>query len=278
MSETAANRSRTRRRVSRQAGPPAEDSAAVEIRESVAATVEPAPAEDAAAAPAVELVKDAPTAVDSAAKAEPEVVVDAEPETVAVPAAEPDAAADAAPAAEADGEEKPKSKLRNLFGSLGRSGTIAAAVALVSALVLLASGGVFFYHQNRADALETRRADYIQVAKQAYIDMTTIKDTTAGADIDRLLTVAGGSLENEYSQNRDLYKQIFEQLKVNSTGTVVAAAIETDDENSADVLLLAKQTISNTASNGPMQKDYRFRVHVQREGDSLSATSVELVP
>ncbi|MEC3913622.1 hypothetical protein [Nocardia sp. CDC160] len=259
MSENTANRGRARRRVVRQAGPPVEgDGAAVEIRESVVVHVSPERA-----------------------------AVDAEPTPVAEPDAEPAAADSVVDPVSANGDSveqtepehaEPKSRIRKVIGSLGRVGTVAAAVALVSALVLIGSTGLFFYHQHRADTLSQRRAEYIQVAKQAYINMVTVSDSSSGPDIDRLLSVTGGGLKNDVSQNRDDIKKFFEQLKVQSSGKVIAAAIESDDADSASVLLLAQQTVSNVATNGPMQRDYRVRVHVTRSGDTVSASNLEIVP
>ncbi|MCU1647874.1 MAG: hypothetical protein JWN03_8149 [Nocardia sp.] len=288
MSETPANRSRARRRVVRRAGPPVEgDSASIEVQESGTGAVRPEPA-------AIEVAE--PGSVAGAASA---AATDAEPVAAgsagATPAAEDsdvpsepsnepvaedkEASAVAVDAdAVADSETESKSRVRRIVGSLGRMGTVAAVVALVSMLVLLGSTGVYFYHGHRADELSQRRAEYIQVAKQAYIDMSTVKDSTADQDIDRLLSVAGGGLKDEYSQNRDAYKKVFEQMKVQSTGTIISAAIESDDADSASVLLLAQQTVSNVSTNGPMQRDYRVRVHVTRTANTVTASGLEFVP
>lgn len=270
MSENPANKSRTRRRVVRQAGPPVEDEhAGIEVQETVAAasTVDAPAAVETDTAVVVETEG---AAVDSEAAAadEPAVVV-GEP---ALDAGTDDGTEDATE------EAAPQSRIGRAISSLGRLGTVAAVVALISTLVLLGSGGVFFYHQHRADALDDRRTEYIQVAKQAYINMVTVSDASSGPDIDRLLSVTGGGLKDDLSQNRDDIKKFFEQLKVQSSGKVVAAAIESDDADSASVLLLTQQTVSNAVSNGPMQRDYRVRVHVVRNGGTVSASSLEVVP
>ncbi|MFE2995710.1 hypothetical protein ACFXG4_11930 [Nocardia sp. NPDC059246] len=302
MSDNPANRNRTRRRVVRQAGPPVEDErTGIEVREAPLGAVSPettaaepsavadagASAETAASKP-VQTEKSTPaeaaepkpaeTAESKPAKAADPIdaeSADAEPEIVVGSGVAEDEPVEDATESE---EGEPDSRLRRIYVSLGRLGSVAAVVALVSALVLIGSGGLFFYHQHRADALRDRRAEYVQVAKQAYLDMVTVKSDTADQDIDRLLSVAGGGLKDEYATNKDEYKKLFEQLKVQSSGKVISAAIERDDKDSAIVLLLAQQTVSNVASNGPMQKDYRFRVTVTRKGDSVTASSMELVP
>lgn len=290
MSETPANRDRTRRRVVRRAGPPVEGDGAIEVKETSVAAVSPKPVEDVqpiAVAEATSVAPVEPAATESAApvevaaetesaEAEPEFVVAAVEDSAAAESAGVQAA-DAAAESESEGAES-KSRVRRIYAALGRSGSIAAAVALISTLVLIGSGGLFFYHQNRSDALSERRAEYVQVAKQAYIDMVTVKSDTAGPDLDRLFAVAGGGLKDDLAVNRDDYKKVFEQMKVQSSGKIISAALESDDANSAKVLLLAQQTVSNAASNGPMQKDYRFRVTVNHTGGAVTATGWELVP
>ncbi|MGV9835204.1 hypothetical protein ACWDUL_13560 [Nocardia niigatensis] len=289
MSENPANRSRTRRRVVRQAGPPVEDDrAGIEVQETTVEAVSPeatsveaaapSPAADAATPEAAEPKPVDKPAADAEAKPVEDESSDPEPEIVIAPPAAGDATDESAADADESEDAAQPSRLRRITASLGRLGTVAAVVALVSALVLIGSGGLFFYHQHRADALRDRRAEYVQVAKQAYLDMVTVKSDTADQDIDRLLQVAGGSIKDEFATNRDEYKKLFEQLKVQSSGKVISAAIERDDSDSATVLLLAQQTVSNVASNGPMQKDYRFRVTVTRKGGSVTASSMELVP
>ncbi|MGW4242829.1 hypothetical protein [Nocardia sp. NPDC004722] len=302
MSETPANRNRTRRRVVRQAGPPVEDDrAGIEVQETsgTAVSVEPVVAEASSpaaepepavsvvkAAVPVEAVEDAATIAESVT-AEPEFVVavvedeaptaEAPADEAAAPAVQDEAPAGTEAAESAGGE--PKSRFQRARASLGWVGTIAAAVALISTLVLIGSGGLFYYHQQHADDLSARRAEYIQVAKQAYLDMVTVKADTAGPDLDRLFAVAGGGLKDDLAANKDSYKKVFEQMKVQSSGKIISAAIESDSADSAKVLLLAQQTVSNAASNGPMQKDYRFRVTVNRNSSgTVTASSWELVP
>ncbi|MBF6173063.1 hypothetical protein [Nocardia blacklockiae] len=161
---------------------------------------------------------------------------------------------------------------------LGWLGWVAAVVAVLSALVLLGSGGFFVYHQRHADALDTRRADYAQTAKQAVLNLTNIKDDTAPQDIDRVLAVASGQLKAEYSERKDAYAQVVQQAKVKASGEIIETAIESEDDHSARVLIAAKQTLTNAASADPQQRYYRFRVTVARGDDGhLTASQVEFV-
>ncbi|MRH90280.1 hypothetical protein GFY24_23050 [Nocardia sp. SYP-A9097] len=299
MSNTTANSGRPRRRAERQAGPPVEDAQPTKAEFSASTPVQAAAAKatEKAETPVVEVEStvaeiavavdggsaDAADSIDAAT-----VKVDAidlskaaDPaDTTSVDTAETVSVAAAVGADDADdtAEAKSESKSRSRFRALGRVGMAAAVVAVISALVLAGSGGVFFYHQHQANALHERRAEYIQVAKQTVINLSTMKDGTADQDIDRILSVVSGDLKAEYSQNRDLYKQIFQQIKVQSNGSVLAAAIEDEGPDSAHVLVLGQQTVTNAASNQPQLKDYRFRVTVTKDGNgNVTASKLEFV-
>lgn len=303
MSNTTANSGRPRRRAERQAGPPVEDAQPTKAKSSSSTTAQPVVSkttEKAETTPAVAVessVTEVAVAVDGGSAEKPaeatdtvragaidfsktsdavEPVSDESPTVVSVAtdAAGSEDSADADDSADVETKAKAGSKFR----ALGRVGMAAAVVAVISALVLAGSGGVFFYHQHQANALHERRAEYIQVAKQTVINLSTMKDGTADQDIDRILSVVSGDLKAEYAQNRDLYKQIFQQIKVQSNGQVLAAAIEDEGPDSAHVLVLGQQTVTNASSNQPQLKDYRFRVTVTKDGSgNVTASKLEFV-
>ncbi len=153
----------------------------------------------------------------------------------------------------------------------------AAAVAVLALLGLLGSGGAYAYHRSHADALASQRAEYIQTAKQAILNLTNIKDDTASQDIDRVLSVASGDLKAEYSQRKDAYAQVVKEAKVKASGEVIEAAIESQNDDSAQVLVAAKQTLTNAGDSQPQDRYYRFRVTVNRGDGGVTASKVEFV-
>ncbi|WP_024800804.1 hypothetical protein [Nocardia sp. BMG51109] len=162
-------------------------------------------------------------------------------------------------------------------GTLGKLGWTAAAAAVLALVVLLGSGGFFFYHQHQADAVAERRADYVQTAKQAVLNLTHISDDTAPQDIDRVLSVASGELKDEYSQRKDAYAQVVQQAKVKASGEIIEAAIESQDDSTARVLVAAKQTLTNAGTQQPQDRYYRFRVTVIHDDHGTTASQVEFV-
>ncbi|MFI1462871.1 hypothetical protein [Nocardia carnea] len=161
-------------------------------------------------------------------------------------------------------------------GSWKRIVALAAAAVLVIGLV--GAAVVSMIAVQSTEQRDERRAEYVATARQTVINLTTIRADTAKEDIDRILTMASGEFKTEFDGRVDPFAEIVKQAKVQSTGEVVEAAVERDDENSAVILVAAKQTLTNAGAEGEQQRYYRFRVTVQRADDgALTASDVEFV-
>ncbi|MGA4790623.1 hypothetical protein [Nocardia sp. AB354] len=271
---------RVRRRASRQAGAPT-DAIAVDRTES-------SPSDEATvklgtAGAADETVQSSSTspakATESSSEAASKVVsgADAKSETTVKlsTAADDDTTVrltdSAAETAAADTSEPSKR-------SLGPLGWAAAVVAVLSLILLVGSGGFFAYHQHQVGAQADQRAEYVQTAKQAILNLTNIKDDTAKQDIDRVLSVASGQLKQEYSERKDAYAQVVQQAKVKASGEIIETAVESQDDHTAKVLVAAKQTLTNAGAKDPQERYYRFRVTVDRDDNGgITASQVEFV-
>ncbi|WP_063046657.1 hypothetical protein [Nocardia pseudovaccinii] len=241
MSEPSVVKARSRRRAVRSAGPPPEDTLPLETE-------------------GVELTKGVDVTVKVTKSESDSPSEDAEPVTTLEIPSVTDVADDA-----------PKS------GPPRWVLIASAAAAAVVAIALVIGTGFFAYNLHTASDRDARRADYVQTAKQAILNLTTIKDDTAKADIDRVLAVASGELKAEYSQRKDAYASVVEQAKVKATGEIIESAIESEDGDSARVLVAAKQTLTNAGMADPQTRYYRFRVTVTRGDNGITASQVEFV-
>ncbi|MFE1594498.1 hypothetical protein [Nocardia sp. NPDC058705] len=259
---------RPRRRAARSAGPPVGDGVVVEPTVTVPSAV------------SVELGKSA-----VAAKEDETVVVgltkSADVDTAVVgltKGADVDTAVVELTKAEVVDEDDDDSDLDEEDAKLTRLGQIiglAAAAVLVLALVV---GATFTALAARsAGQEEDLRAQYTQTARQAVINLTTIRADSAKEDIDRILSVASGEFKTEFDGRVDPFMDVVKQAKVVSSGEVVESGIESVDENSAKVLVAAKQTVSNTGSAEPQSRQYRFRVTVSKGDSGMTVSKVEFV-
>jgi len=170
--------------------------------------------------------------------------------------------------AELDEEDAKLTRLGQIIG-------LAAAAVLVLALVVGAGFAAFAARSGSQD--EDLRAQYTQTARQAVINLTTIRADSAKEDIDRILSVASGEFKNEFDGRVDPFMDVVKQAKVVSTGEVVESGIESVDENSAKVLVAAKQMVSNTGSAEPQSRQYRFRITVSKGDSGMTVSKVEFV-
>ncbi|MBH0781530.1 hypothetical protein [Nocardia bovistercoris] len=159
--------------------------------------------------------------------------------------------------------------------SVGRMLTVAAAAVLV--LVMLGGAVGSLLLTRAADQREERRSAYVQTARQAVLNLTTIRADSAKEDIDRILSLASGQFRSEFDGRVDPFMSIVQQAKVVSNGEVVEAAVQSDDEDSAQVLVAAKQTLTNAGQAEPQTRYYRFRVTVTSSDSGLTASKVEFV-
>ncbi|MFD3507281.1 hypothetical protein [Nocardia sp. NPDC058666] len=274
---------RPRRRAARSAGPPVGDVRGVEVavdESSTAATelvksdvtvkgevaavghakddvtAAAGPAKDDVAAASQPAKDDGPAAVGLAKDADATVVELTESEDA-------DEESD-----DLDEEDEKLTKLGQIIG-------LAAAAVLVLALVVGATFTALAARSAGQD--EDLRAQYTQTARQAVINLTTIRADSAKEDIDRILSVASGEFKTEFDGRVDPFMDVVKQAKVVSSGEVVESGIESVDENSAKVLVAAKQMVSNTGSAEPQARQYRFRITVSKGDAGMTVSKVEFV-
>ncbi|WP_306363720.1 hypothetical protein [Nocardia sp. CC227C] len=154
---------------------------------------------------------------------------------------------------------------------------IVAVAAVLLAVVLMGGTGYLVHLRGEIAADNALRADYVQTAKQAMLNITNISADTASDDIKRVLEVTSGELAAEYDQRKDDYAGIVQKAEVRAKGEVIDAAIESSDDHSAIVLVAVKQTLTNAGAEGPQQRQFRFRVTIAHTDKGLAATRMEMV-
>ncbi|GGK59457.1 hypothetical protein GCM10011591_34570 [Nocardia camponoti] len=163
----------------------------------------------------------------------------------------------------------------------GRRKSVGALIGLAAAsiaVIALVVGAVFTTLAARSAAhSDDLREQYTATARQAVINLTTIRADSAKADIDRILSLASGEFKSEFDGRVDPFMSVVQQAKVSSTGEVVESGIESADDQSAKVLVAAKQMVSNTGSAEPQARQYRFRITVSNGPTGMTVSKVEFV-
>ncbi|WP_037043685.1 hypothetical protein [Pseudonocardia halophobica] len=151
-----------------------------------------------------------------------------------------------------------------------RAVTVLALVALVAAAV----AGVYAGIAQRS-AADGRAA--VDAARQVATNLTTIKQDTADADLQRLLDGTTGDFKAEFEQRRGPFVQIVQQAKVSTEGQVVEAGLDSLDGDTARTLVAVHSTVTNSAATQPENRDYRLAVTLDRVDGRWLASSVEFV-
>lgn len=151
-------------------------------------------------------------------------------------------------------------------GSRLRAALVSAGVLV---LVLLIVAGGFLYHQRSANArLDDTRAEVVGVARQEAVNLMSLSYNTAQKDLDRILSLATGSVAKQFESQRSTINSYLGQAKSTSRGQVKSAGLVSLGKDRAVVLIGSDATVSNTesASAGAKSvvKHYRMSMTLQR--------------
>jgi Mce-associated membrane protein len=152
--------------------------------------------------------------------------------------------------------------------------SIAAVVAIVG--LLGASGWMAWQHHHVVKDRE-RAAAYIATAKQGVINLTSLDFNKAKEDVQRVLDIATGDFKDEFQKRAEDFAAVVKDSKAVTEGSVAATAVESMNNDSAVVLVLSNERVTNIAGAKDQPRTFRFRVSVVHDGDDLKVSKVEFV-
>ncbi|WP_205874012.1 hypothetical protein [Mycobacterium camsae] len=156
--------------------------------------------------------------------------------------------------------------------------TIAKVVAV---LLILGFGGVstyFMWQHHQATDREQKAAAFIAGAKKGVVNMTSLDFKKAKEDVQRVIDSSTGEFRDDFQQRAADFTKVVEQSKVVTEGTVNAAAVESMDGRTAQVLVSATSRVTNSAGAKDEPRAWRLRVTVTEEDGQYKMSKVEFVP
>ncbi len=153
-----------------------------------------------------------------------------------------------------------------------------AIIASVLVIALVAVGAWLIVDRQSANERDERREAYLQAARQAVLNLTTINADTADADVARLLDGATGDFKAEFEGREGPFVEVVQQAGVDTTGEVLEAGIQNEDGTCASSLVASRAMVSNADQTEPEARDFRLRVTICDENGRLLASKVEFVP
>ena len=186
---------------------------------------------------------------------------------------EPDETVTAGEVAEA---EPGPARRRRRLPSLSLS-AISKAAAIILICAFAAATGYMMWQDHDATERAQRAASFVAGARQGIINMTSLDFNRAKEDVQRVIDSSTGSFRDDFAQRAKDFTSVVEQSKVVTQGTVSSAALESMDEHSASVLILATSKITNAAGAKDEPRIFRLRVTVTEDGGQYKMSKVDFV-
>jgi Mce-associated membrane protein len=154
--------------------------------------------------------------------------------------------------------------------------TKAAAILLIIGFTGFSGFAAWKHHESTQRA--HRAAAFEAGARQGVINMTSLDFKRAKEDVQRVIDSSTGEFRDDFQQRANDFAKVVEESKVVTEGTVNAAAVESMDDHSAQVLISATSKITNSAGAKDEPRAWRLRVWVTEEGGQYKMSKVEFVP
>ena len=156
-----------------------------------------------------------------------------------------------------------------------------ARVAVIGLVVVLGLGalcgwlGYRIHSQGRA---EQDRALFLEVGKQAAVNLTTIDYQTAEADVERILDSATGAFRDEFSGRADPLVEVVKKAQSVSSGVVTEAGVESMTADDGKVLVaVTVQTTNRVVTEQQPPSYWRMKLTVSKVGDGAKVSKVDFV-
>ena len=152
---------------------------------------------------------------------------------------------------------------------------------ILGVFVLVALGALFGwlgYRDYQARQAEHQRDLFLQVGRQAALNLTTISVDEADTDVARVLDSATGTFHDDWAQRAPAFVEVVKKAQSRSTGTVTAAGLESETSDRARLLVAVSVKTTNAGAPEQQPRAWRMRIDVQNVGDDAKVANVEFVP
>jgi Mce-associated membrane protein len=183
-------------------------------------------------------------------------------------------AEDSPPESAADDVDSPPAARTRKPMSAQRRATL-FSLTVVVALAALAGWWGFRLHQSQQ--VQAQRSQYLQVARQGALNLTTIDWQHADADVRRILDGATGEFYNDFAKRSQPFVEVLQQAKATTVGTITEAGLESETADGAQALVAVAVQTSNAGEADPVARAWRMRISVQKVGDQVKVSNVGFV-
>lgn len=155
---------------------------------------------------------------------------------------------------------------------------IAAALGMTMCVVMAALVGWLGFRAYQSHRIDEQRKVFLQVGRQAALNLTTIDFQEADTDVQRILDSATGTFHDDFEKRAQPFIDTVKQAQSKSVGTVTEAGLESASDNGAQVLVAVAVKTSNVGAAEQQPRAWRMRISVEKVGDQTKVSNVEFVP
>jgi Mce-associated membrane protein len=177
---------------------------------------------------------------------------------------------------DAEAPEEPTAPTTRPRLQVSLSVLLTAATIVVICALLGASGWIAWQHHKVVQERQ-QSAAFIATARQGVINLTSLDFKRSKEDVQRIVDSATGEFRDQFQKTAEDFASVVKDTKAVAEGSVAAAAVESTGQDSAVVLVLANEHVTNAAGAKDQPRTFRFRVSVVRDGDQLKLSKVEFV-
>ncbi|MGV0627120.1 mammalian cell entry protein [Mycolicibacter minnesotensis] len=153
-----------------------------------------------------------------------------------------------------------------------------AAGAGLTVVVLAGALGWLGHHIQQNQQSQQQREQFVQVARQAAVNLTTISYTQADADVQRILDATTGEFRDDFTQRSRPFVDVVKQSHSESEGTVTEAGLESVDGDRAEVLLAVAVRTTLAGDAVPEPRRWRMRISLQGTDDGPKVSNIVFIP
>lgn len=162
----------------------------------------------------------------------------------------------------------------------GQPGAEYRTILVVGSVMLVALGataGWLGYQTFTAQHVNAERNAYVQAARQAALNLTTIDYTHAEADVQRVIDSATGEFRDGFSERAQPFIDTVKRAQSRSVGTITEAGLESMHDGQAQAIVAVSVTTKNVTGAEEAPKAWRMRLGMETVGDSVKVSQVEFV-
>jgi Mce-associated membrane protein len=154
--------------------------------------------------------------------------------------------------------------------------TIRVGLIIVVALSVLV--GWLGFRSYQTHQAQIQRNQFLQVARQGALNLTTIDWRHADTDVQRILDGATGQLHDDFAKRSKPFVEVVKQAKAITVGTLSSAGLESETADTAQVLVAMTVQTSDAAASDQAPRAWRMRIFVQKTDGQVKVSNVEFVP